>query len=516
MIKRLLKIHKGESGLGGVLLAILIALLIGGGIGGILGYIYFDRDTSMPDTPVIPGDVEWKNFGCNEEDGGNQFEGDWGVVVCMPYSLKLVEFDYRLGRAAGGTMEFTIEVYEWADDDGKGDFVGRSDAIDIDDIEESAGYPAVQPWNTFEFTDDVYLTKDVWYTIYLHADGGTGDAYIMTQDGVDCIGAVTKGYFYGTDWSNSADMDYWITGTRQIEPEVVTVGHVIETDGSISMEGWCEVVGRLEVGFIVSNDEEGVNGGVGTDYECGKTGWSAARHYFAYRLVYVENELQYFYRAYAGVPGGERWYGVVKSFTRYAGDVPVSLWCDVIENSIDEVEFSTRMMGCHEGVTYNLSIAYGTTMEGMRSLSDTIAVQAVVEGDGSWRTVSRSGEDFEAGERYFYRAVSDGDDDSMNYSRTATFTCYDPGQPGFMNWLGWLFNMDIGTLWWLVALAGMASVWVLAGLLGWWPLGVVGTFIMLLLLVAAGMVSPWLIVLLTLIAGWIIFKLVFKKAGARG
>lgn len=522
---KLKAIHKSQGGL--VLMALLAVLTALGALGA-LSWVVWDLVNpgtgSIPELPDRVVGESWDSFCCISDSGtpASQLNAYWGVVFEPAETMRLTDFEYRCGRSGSGDKELSARVYLLdASPDALGTFLGESEVKTWGEIQASPGTNQVQPWNTWHFDETIYLYAGTEYVIriYLH-DGSSGSLVCTIPYGTACIGAVTKGYWYATaggGWSSSADSDYCCKGYTSIEPEVHTTGHAINADGSVSLQGWADNVGNLELGFLCSDDYDQVVAGAGTEYVWGTSGWDYQRVPFDYRLVWLVNGQEYYYRAYASAYS-QTWYGSVLNFTRNADDVPIGLDCNVIVNNMDGVTFESSVVGINSslGVTYNLSIDYGQDISECQSSNGTLAVALNVTEDGVWRTLSTTGSDFEGGEKYYYRLVAAGNDSSFSYSDTRTFIAYDPESPGIINWFSNLVGLSTGNFWWIIIALLFALVWILAGVLRWKWVGVIGSAVIFVALVTLGIVNPWVVVLVCLVAGWIVFKLVFHRAGATG
>ena len=151
--------------------------------------------------------------------------------------------------------------------------------------------------------------------------------------------------------------------------------------------------------------------------------------------------------------------------------------------------------------------------------------EGVTEG-GRYTWNSTAFEDFEAGQTYYYYATMVYGNSTLVRSDIKSFIRYDPNKSAWENWLdnkaqgylgGWLPKIDTAWLWWGLA-AGLALIiffavgkkkgnWRIA--LAW---GLVAGFALLYILVAAGLVNPWLVVLLSIVCGFIIYRLIFRSS----
>lgn len=481
---------------------------------------WFSEDNTA--TPVLPDratNEEYYAFGCTDMLGGNQLDAsDWGPVFTPQYTIRMTEFDMRLGRKDNGDRVYWIRVHE-ASGMNRGTYLGISEGIPINSIAEDT-YPGHQPWTTFTFDGGLYLYSNTTYILTFYITGSTGRCYMEVPYNTACIGAVSKGHYPGGNpWTTTNTFDYMVKGYVGTEPDVETTGHVINLDGSVTLKGWAEVIGDMECGFIVSDDYAEVLAGTGMKYSDDQSGWNAGRFPFDYRLTSLQNDVEYSYRAYASAYTST-WYGNVLNFTRSASDIPLTLSCNVIRNDINGVTFESSSAGINStgNVTYNMTIAYGVNMTQCQAGTGTISVASLITADGIWQTTSTYGSDFDPGGQYWYRLVAAGNDSSLGYSTARSFTAYDESAPDWLQrLLAWLndrggMNTSLDTAtWWIVGLLFLGA-WILAGVLHWKWLGIVGTAAIFVWLVVNNMVPVWVVILAVLVAGWIIFKLVFTRA----
>lgn len=517
-MRTLFKNERGDFGITGLLMLIFV-------IGTLVGTYWIlteHTDVFGPEDTELPSEEEvlqWKSFGCWEadEETATHIDSRSGPVFECLYTMELYSYDFRMARIGSGSKSYQARVYEWDGVESEpGDYIGCTSWVHFNDLVESPGTQCLQPVQVFYWQDEIVLFGDVQYVIWMYQTPGEGMCRMMNGEAPGCCSGPTMGYWWNvnTSYHVGSVMDYWLVGHQVYEPNVMTVGYVLETDGSISLEGWSDVVGNMECGFFVSDVEADVTAGQGVRYIAGESGLEVSRYYFDYRIVRMVSDVVYYYRAYAETQG-QMWFGAVKNFTRATGDVAVGLVCEVLTNDIDGVEFNTVLMGSHDGVIYDIDIYYAETVELLQSHNFSVAVVVGASADGTWRTVTDS-DDWESGARYYYRARGEGDDSSIGYSPTRWFTRYDATQPPAVNWLVRWFNISFESMWWALAVVLLLVVWVIAGMNRWWWMGVIGTAIILIALVTFGFVSPWVVVLLALIAGWIVFKIVFHKSGGTG
>lgn len=525
MKKVFARLHSDQRGLAiaAALALMLIIAAVTGGLWQALNLMQWaeERDSAVITLPDRAVGYTWSAWGCTGLPAGSALDDyDWGAVVTPSDVIELQEIDIRLGRATNGDRIYRLDVHVMDAGPVKGEYIGSSNGLACNDIVEDT-YPSHQPWTTFYFSDPVILVPGINYIIDLQFTGSTGRCYMDTYGPAACVDANMLGYWYGdpSDFSNSYGWCMLIKGWESASPTVYTIGHELNLDGSIQLYGAADVIGDMTCGFLVSDDYDTVVSGSGTQYESSTSGWNAGRYLFDYRLAFLNNDLQYSYAAYASAYG-QTWYGDVYNFTRSSSDIPFTLGCDVIENTPDRVWFESSVVGINASgtTTYNLTIAYGTNQTGCQASNGTIAVAYNVTADGIWRTEVNPVTEFDEGTRYFYRLAVAGNDSSLAYSRIQSFTTWDSDEPPWIQriifWINDTFgtHLTIESAWWWVVLMLLLLSWSVAGLLKWKWVGVIGTGAIFMWLVVTARVPVWVVILAVLLAGWIIFKLVFTRA----
>lgn len=516
-----LNIHKGQSGIIiSALIAVVFTLLSAGWAW------WWIRDTVVTPGEQLPWEDayedravgwEWVSFGCTAGDStGNTINGLFGTIFESPYTMQIESYDFRVAYKDYVDDTYLIaSIYEYDGGACLGDLVGHSERKYLDDLGAPC-YPCNMPWATFYFAEPYpYLFDGTTYVIIL-SKSGTGDHWANLKGGSSCLGDITKGY-YTAGCYLTEHMDYLVKGYATVDPQVDTIGHVINLDGSVTVRGVVENLGNMEAGFYVDPDYDVVAAGTGIEYEWGTTGYAPGRVPIDYRLTQISTNVTYYYCAYAKA-WSNTWYGSVKNFTRGYPDFPILLTCSVTSNTIDGVQFESAAGGLVDGVTYNLSIEYGRNVSDCHAVNGSIAVATGVTEDGVWQTISETGDDFEGGLTYFYRLAAYGDDDSISYSTTQQFVPWDQDEvPGIMRIILWIndtlgSSLEPAQFWWLLIALAFGLVWILAAYTRWKWLGVIGSALIFIALVAFSKVPIWIVILAVLIAGWIIFKLVFTRA----
>lgn len=532
-IRKLFKsVHMRQAGQIGIIILILLA--IAGGFAAdrwVLPVLLGTGEALSPNIPPEELRVTQTGFGCDcaLSTYGEAYNAFPHAIVNMTMSMDLSQFQFRMGRKTSGDKVFRAGVWLWDTNypivEGAahyGTLIGYSDTISWNDIPYWAGWDYLQPWCIFEFSSHLQLYQGQTYILGVVKVSGNNGDIVSEQYGLEslpCISSKEKGLIVSTAapaWVyTNRQTNYWIVGGVAKTPQVVTLGYVLESDGSITLKGWTDVVGDMECGFVVSSNETNITNGQGAWYESGHSGISSSKYYFDKRLVSIVSDTTYYFRAYSRL-SGMTWLGNIESFNRNAADVPVNLQCNVIRNTIEGVVFDTAILGTHESVTYNVTIYYGEDLLTCTTGNLSIEVATDVTNDTSWQTTAGCGTLFEAGTKYFYRAGADGDDSSLSYSEIHSFIAYDQNQPGLINKLSQLFNLPFNTLWWILIIILLFVVWAFAAWRKWWWLGILGTMVAMIALITFGFVNAWVVVLLIICAGYIIFKVIFAFSSGSG
>lgn len=517
-MKKLLRvIHKGQRGIGLLGILALVALAAGGWFSWNMWAVpHFWPEVAQVETPELPDRArgyEFTAFGCTQgADGGDDLNGVRGVIITAPYTMAVDEFDWRCGRyGAGSSALVYMRLYEYSAGSCLGDLIATSEGDPISSLQPGL-YPGIQPWHTFNFDPMPTIYEGNDYVFQLHHPSGANLWTDIWDNDTTCVGAILQGWTNSGSCYTGKSPHYMVRGYRSSDPEVYTIGHEINLDGSATLYGAVDNFGSMDVGFLVSDDYDAVVSGAARKYEAGNTGWTAGTQRFDYRLAYLSSDVQYSYRAYAEAYS-TTWYGPVYNFTRTAAMVPLTLACDVIQNDMDGVTFASLLAGIASNSTtvYNLTIEYGVNITACQAGNGTITVATNITDDGTWRTTSTTGTDFDPGTKYYYRLLLAGNDTTIQYTTTGQFVTYDPDQPPAVNWIITHMAIEPGDFWWILAVVGLFAVWAIAAATRWPWVGVIGTAALLTVLIAYGMVNKWVVVLMILIAGWIIFKIVFHQ-----
>lgn len=99
------------------------------------------------------------------------------------------------------------------------------------------------------------------------------------------------------------------------------------------------------------------------------------------------------------------------------------------------------------------------------------------------------------------------------YITSGTFLVYDPNRPDWWNWLVDKLGIDLESMWWIVVAGLLILVWVLAGRQRKPYIGVIGSALIFIALIVFGIVSPWVVVLVAILAGFIIWKMFTGRHG---
>lgn len=522
VIKFIKRVHHDQRG--ELITAIIVAcILIASGFlaySGITGI--FQRDSQEEQEY---GESEVLNYfgqGCWNDDPKGVQSGflNSGEVFTVADTMVMTQLQIRAGRGNSGTQKWRAVFYTWDDVlEEPDEVVGASIPFGQDEI----GYWAFNPadyenvptvYISFYDTDDGRITLiegvDYCYQVELYSGSGMTIWNEQIDPDPSCtaatLGSLRSGAFYEDDSRN-----YWLTGYQVQTPEVVTIGAEIRSDGAVWLSGWCDVFDVMNVGFLMSETESVVTGGSGVKYAAGETGTGEPKWYFSTRVTSILSDTTYYYMAYAERDGAY-YFGSVESFMRLATDILPELDANVIVNDSVVIEFEVDFYGVPAGTTWDINIYYGYEISECLTHNYTIVIDTDVTADGVFYAEMPTST-FDYGGKYYYYACADEDLGTSVCSAVKTFVVYDPAQAGFVNWITQRTGFDFTMVWWILAIGALLLIWWIAARRKAWMMGLVGTVIVLIALITQGYVNAWVVVLLCIICGYIIFKVVFRHSG---
>lgn len=501
---------------------LIIALLAAGGF----GYWWISNEINDISSDTIEeGASEVRNYfgvGCwiGEPIGVQSGFLDSGEVFTAQDTMIITELQLRAGRSNTGTTKWRAVIYTWDSvEEEVIESIGSSIPFGQEDIgtwKLGVNPLADLPTVFISFYDDVenqvLLLEGVDYAYQIEYYSGTGLAiYNEQMNPTPSCTAATLGSLRSSAYYDGYARDYWVTGYETQEPTVTTVGSEVRTDGSVWLSGWTEVIADMNVGFFMSEVEETVEAGAGVRFDCGNTGLDQSRYFFQQRVVSILSDVTYYYRAYAELDG-QYWYGETKSFLRLASDILPLITCNVHEIDVESVSWETSLVALPAETTWNVSIYYGYDLSECVSHNYSITVDTDVTADGNWLTEVPASY-FDTGRKYWYQACAVEELGTTVCSPAQTLVTYNPSQPSVINWIATTFKIDFNWLWWAIIILGLFVVWWIAGYSKWWWLGIIGTGVAMIALISFGYVNAWVVVLLAIVVGWIVFKLVFRQSG---
>lgn len=544
MRKYLRALHKRQTGAVGLITIILtIAAVIGmtsaglavirvGGPLNALNWLDAWIAANPTEQGVTEDDVEHvsiQTYACTDNVLTSAMNNYMWAIVSLPETGELQTYATRIGRSASGTRTTQAVVYTWNNVTNSFQAVVASSNIkpymDLEYRHYGDGQP--QPIAYYDFPDGVILYEDVQYAIGIASVSGSGDVWFNTPPPATTCAHVIGAYQYPIPaYHDGENYPHWITLAVVGSPGVTTLGYSVTDDGKARLEGWVQNAGRMEAGFYHSTNATALAAGLGNRAVWGYTDPDAlSRQNFWYIMPAVVDNTTYYFYAFAKIAGIE-FEGATLNFTWDDSLVPVTVDSQVVGNDQNGIDFDTTVMGTVSGVSYNLTICYGTTMVAVEGCNSTLSVATGVTSDGSHTTHRALGALFDEGTSYYYRAMCSGNDSSVAYGMSRQFTAYDSSIPDWLNrliaWLNETFpglfggNVEPTTISWWIAIALFALAWLAAGLFRKAWVGVFISGLVILGLWALGMLSGWAIVLIVIIAGFIIFRLVFKQSGATG
>ena len=516
--------HRNELGLG-LIATILVLLLVAGSGAGAFWWLSSklgpEDGTTLPDMPYRQEDA--RTWGCWGSGHTLYTRIKWaGAMFIDPFYLGapaadaviVTHWTVRWSRRTDGNRVYEVRAYK------DGGLMGVVHTYAHNDLPSQGDSvtPTLVSEYTFEFDTPFLMepghsyrlagvvtsgsTGTYWsqYENISPADGRCCSAWVRTAEGA------TRGY------------NGKLQGFTSIVTGITTVGHEWQDDGSALLRGWAQVLSTMECGFLIG-DELDVDAGEGVYYKAGDASAGDTRYHFEQRVTGFADAVEYFYRAKGTIKGtGDVVLGDVKSMTRNATLEWPYLDCVVDRNCIEGLHFKTTIADIKAEQSFNISVCYGTSAEAAHACNQSVEVATGVTEDSTFRT---TGLGFEPGTRYWYRARAE-DNGLVAYSETKSFIRWDASQPGWsqrtVNWirdkLGLEFTAD--WLWILLVLLLLMPFWLLAARHRAWVVAIIPTFIGLALLISFGVLTAWIVVLMAILAGWIIFKVVFKHSGSTG
>lgn len=379
-------------------------------------------------------------------------------------------------------------------------------------------------------SEGIILEEGLMYTVVVERVGTSG-TIVWARSSADILSNAfpALGYSSGPGargpsgiYGDDGDLNFQITGYWTDKSSVSTLPGYFDSAGALVLTGMVHSLGPDDK--VEAYIDYGVVDTFGNEKDCGFITAPGAAGMFTLRLYELPEGLTIYYRArIVGVPSGIEKVGAARDIYCPGGNV--SLTSRVIENSPERVGFEViveDMGGCEE---VGLNISYAQSYCGLTSNPDSLLVADAVAARGVY--IVYDTDSFEGGKTYYFRGVMMHSGDVVAVSEFHTFTRYDTSKPGIVNWVVALLDkyglgggtggtMGIDWFWWLLVFIGICFVWLLSAKHKQKWIGVVGTFVMVGFMIAFGLVDIWLVVLLAIVAGFIIYKVVFKHSGVTG
>lgn len=432
--------------------------------------------------------------------------------------------------------DYTFKIYSTTEDDGK--YVAdellwsKSETFDPD------AYGDTEGWMIFRLPDsgELILRSGDGYGVYVESD----DDHQFRLRGRDdnpsselklCSEYSGVGEFGWSGCSGTDDPWFVCAGYLGGACVVETLPAEWTSDDALILRGMVTRLGSDRENGVDAYIEHGAveDGDLSIEVDCGYVSGSMAEGRFSVTFYDMPlDELLYYRAKVIGRDSGETYYGDWESYgtpTNRSGVLGIEL----VENSEARLYLEAWLGSEGDYAGVDVKLECGKTYCQMVGGNSTITLAEGVSDVGTWY-YEDSYEVFEGGEYYYVRtALYDGGERvaSCDY---ITFTRWDPDLPRFVNWIGQFLD-DIGLgggeggvfgtewLWWLLVGVIILVSWFIAlsqrGRHRHW-IGILGTFIALGFVITFGLVDIWLVVLLSIIAGLIVFKVVFKKMGATG
>lgn len=299
---------------------------------------------------------------------------------------------------------------------------------------------------------------------------------------------------------------------------VLTQDGYVHTNGNIVMGGLVTSMGisgevkcYIDYGFTEELGNEEFVKNVNTVTPPGS--------YYNWQLSsWIPGSYIYFRARIVETSTGETGYGEIKEVL-YPEVIP-QISCDVVVNDAWDCTFETVISSIDDVEAVDLVLYYGLNWS-CYGEPDSVTMFEDIDVAGVYRWNDITWGIFEPGRTYYYYAEEQTTESvTIVRSETKQFKRYDPNKPAWRNtvenWLAGLWGTaDLPEIngWWILAVVVFLLVFFLTTRAKNWKLGLawgmVAMMVLLYILVSNGLVDPWLVVLLTILAGFIIYKVIF-------
>jgi hypothetical protein len=369
------------------------------------------------------------------------------------------------------------------------------------------------------YTDEVYsirvkATGGLVRWGYKATPGGFPNCYKSFCYSGECQGAQGQqaSKYYGI----------WVQGCWSVLPTVITQDGYLDSQGRAVMGGYVPYLGVQS--YVNGYIEYGFTEDLGNEQFVRKiTDIAGSGGYYAFKLGGLPPGMTLYYRAKIMSASGDFVdYGDIKQVLIPA--LIPTIDCTVIQNDQWWCIFETIISNTDDVEAVDLRLTYSTQSGCFNSTEQAVMNEGVTEG-GRYTWNSTAFELFDPGQTYYYYAEMVYGESTIVRSDIKSFIRWDPNKSAWENWLdnqaqgylgGWIPKIDTAWLWWGLAAGLCLIVFFAVSKKKNWKVGcawgLVSGFVLLYILVAAGLVNPWLVVLLSIVCGFIIYKLIFSHA----
>lgn len=241
--------------------------------------------------------------------------------------------------------------------------------------------------------------------------------------------------------------------------------------------------------------------------------------YYNWQLTsWPGGSLLYFRARIVETESGEVGYGLIKEV--FVPTVIPQISCDVVVNDAWNCTFETIINSIDDVEAVDLVLYYGTNWSCMGTPGSVTMFEDVDEA-GVFRWDDINWGIFKPGLTYYYYAEEQTTENAtIVRSQTKQFKRFDPNIPAWRNWVeDWMAGLwgtaDLPEIngWWILAVVVFLLVFFLTTRARNWKLGLawgmIAMMVLLYVLVANDLVNPWLVVLLSILAAYIVYKFVF-------
>jgi hypothetical protein len=442
------------------------------------------------------------------------------VRITQPtVSIYLKKYPYAPGPSANVLME----VWKVAWNAGEGAYCHVGDDPIITKSFSTTGWATNEWYWVSAYSPTAVLLQDEDYSIEIRPQDGKYVVWGTDDEPRAFPFAVYFCYAGGCDGLKTAYGHYagaMVQGCWAPPINVLTQDGYVTQDGNIVMGGLVTQLGTtgtvkayIDYGFTEELGNEQFIKNVNTVTPPGS--------YYNWQLTTWPSESYLYFRArIVDTVSGEVDYGEIKEVFMPATIPQIS--CEVVVNDAWDCTFETVINSIDEVESVDLVLYYGFNWS-CYGIPSSVAMFMDVDEPGVFRWNDVNWGIFEPGRTYYYYAEEQehGTNATIVRSETKQFKRYDPNKPKWRNWVeNWLAGLW-GTAelpeingWWMLAIVVFLIVFFLTTRAKNWRLGLawgmIAMMVLLYVLVSQGLVDPWLVVLLSIVAAYVIYKFAFR------